>query len=51
MDADSSLALLYEMGSAQETAGDRSAALKSFKEVYARNIDYRNVADRIRDLQ
>jgi hypothetical protein len=51
VDADSILALLYEMGSAQETAGDRTGALKSFKDVYARNIDYRNVADRIRDLQ
>ena len=51
VDAESSLALLYEMGSAQETAGDRPGALKSFKEVYARNIDYRNVTDRIRDLQ
>jgi tetratricopeptide (TPR) repeat protein len=51
VDAESSLALLYEMGTAQETAGDRPGALKSFKEVYGRNIDYRNVADRIRDLQ
>jgi len=51
VDAESSLALLYELASAQETAGDRAAALKSFMEVYARNIDYRNVSDRIRDLQ
>ena len=51
VDAESSLALLYEMAAAQETAGDRQAALKSFMEVYARNIDYRNVAERIRDLQ
>ena len=51
LDAESSLALLYELGSAQEAAGDRAAALKNFMEVYARNIDYRNVSDRIRDLQ
>jgi len=51
LDADSSLALLYEVGAAYEIAGDRAAALKSFMEVYARNIDYRNVAERIRDLQ
>ncbi|MGH9786469.1 MAG: tetratricopeptide repeat protein [Terriglobia bacterium] len=51
LDAESSLALLYEVGSAQEVAGDRAAALKSFMEVYARNIDYRNVSERIRDLQ
>jgi len=51
LDPESSLALLYETGSAYELAGDRPAALKSFMEVYARNIDYRNVSDRIRDLQ
>ncbi len=45
------MALLYEAGSAYELAGDRAAALKSFMEVYARSIDYRNVSDRIRDLQ
>ncbi|MBI3933608.1 MAG: hypothetical protein HY316_02885, partial [Acidobacteria bacterium] len=51
VDAESSMALLYELAAAQETAGDRQAALKNFMEVYARNIDYRNVAERIRDLQ
>ena len=51
LDPDSSVALLYETGSAYEMAGDKAAALKSFMEVYARNIDYRNVSDRIRDLQ
>jgi tetratricopeptide (TPR) repeat protein len=48
---ETSLALLFEIGSAYEVAGDRQAALRSFMEVYARNIDYRNVAERIRDLQ
>ncbi|MBI4459417.1 MAG: tetratricopeptide repeat protein [Acidobacteria bacterium] len=51
LDAETSMALLYEIGAANEVAGDRAAALRSFLEVYARNIDYRNVADRIRDLQ
>ncbi len=51
VDAESSLALLFEVGAAYEMAGDRAAALKSFLEVYARNIDYRNVAERIRELQ
>lgn len=51
LDPESSMALLYETGSAYEMAGDKAAALKSFMEVYARNIDYRNVSDRIRDLQ
>ena len=51
LEPESVLALLYEMGSASETAGDRTAALRSFLEVYARNIDYRDVAERIRSLQ
>jgi tetratricopeptide (TPR) repeat protein len=51
VDAEASLAILYEMGCAYEVAGDPPAALKSFLEVYARNIDYRNVAERIRGLQ
>lgn len=45
------LALRYEIGSAYELAGDRKAALDSFLEVYAINIDYRDVAERIRELQ
>ncbi|MBI4464584.1 MAG: tetratricopeptide repeat protein [Acidobacteria bacterium] len=51
LDPESSLALLYEMASAYEVAGDRQAALHNFMEVYARNIDYRNVAERIHDLK
>jgi pilus assembly protein FimV len=51
VDPESSLALLYEMASAYEIAGDRQAALKSFLEVYARNIDYRDVAERIHSIQ
>ncbi len=51
VDAESSMAILFEMGAAYELAGDRESALKSFMEVYARNIDYRNVAERIQDLE
>lgn len=51
LDPESRLALLYEVGVAYENAGNRAEALKNFLEVYAHNIDYRNVADRIRDLQ
>ncbi|MBI2816391.1 MAG: tetratricopeptide repeat protein [Acidobacteria bacterium] len=51
VDVESALALRYEMGSACEIAGDRETALRSFLEVYARNIDYRDVATRIRSLQ
>jgi tetratricopeptide (TPR) repeat protein len=48
---DSVLALRYDLGVAQESAGDHEAALKSFSHVYAMNIDYRDVAERISALQ
>jgi tetratricopeptide (TPR) repeat protein len=51
VDAESTLALRYDLGVAQESAGDIEAALKSFSQVYAANIDYRDVADRIASLQ
>jgi len=51
VDAESTLALRYDLGVAQESAGDLEAALKSFSQVYAANIDYRDVADRIASLQ
>ena len=51
VDAESSLALRYDLGVAQESANDLDAALKSFSHVYAVNIDYRDVADRIAALQ
>lgn len=49
--AENRLGLLYEMAAAYEVAGDRESALKHFKEVYALNIDYRDVTDRISALQ
>jgi tetratricopeptide (TPR) repeat protein len=51
MDPESTLALRYDLGVAQESAGDLEAALKSFSQVYAANIDYRDVAERIAALQ
>jgi len=51
LDSESKLALRYDLGVAQESAGDLEAALKSFSQVYAVNIDYRDVADRIASLQ
>ncbi len=47
LDAESILALRYDLGVAQELAGETEAAFKSFSEVYAMNIDYRDVAERI----
>ena len=50
LDHESVLALLYDLGVAQENGGDPAAALDSFKQVYALNIDYRDVAGRIAEL-
>ena len=51
IEPESILALRYDLGVAQESAGEPEAALKSFSQVYAMNIDYRDVADRIAVLQ
>jgi len=51
LDQESVLALRYDLGIALDTAGDVDAALDSFRQVYAMNIDYRDVADRIATLQ
>jgi pilus assembly protein FimV len=51
LDPESALALRYDLGVAQESAGELGAALKSFSQVYAMNIDYRDVGERIATLQ
>jgi tetratricopeptide (TPR) repeat protein len=51
VDEEGALALRYDMGVAHEQAGDRKAALDCFMEVYGVNVDYRDVSDRIRELQ
>ncbi len=47
LDQESILALRYDLGVAQEMAGDMAAARKSFSQVYGMNIDYRDVAERL----
>ena len=47
LDQESILALRYDLGVAQELAGDTHAAFASFSQVYAMNIDYRDVSERI----
>jgi tetratricopeptide (TPR) repeat protein len=47
LDQESILALRYDLGVAQELAGDTNAAISSFSQVYAMNIDYRDVSERI----
>jgi pilus assembly protein FimV len=51
IDAETRTALHYELGSSYETAGDKTAALHHFMEVYGSNIDYRDVAERIKTLK
>jgi tetratricopeptide (TPR) repeat protein len=51
LDQETILALRYDLGVALESAGDRKAALESFHQVYAMNIDYRDVGERIAALQ
>ncbi len=51
LDQESILALRYDLGIAQELAGETQAALESFSQVYAMNIDYRDVAERLAGLQ
>jgi tetratricopeptide (TPR) repeat protein len=50
-DEESHTAVNYELASAYEAAGDKREALAHFMEVYGNNIDYRDVASRIRDLR
>ncbi len=50
LDQESILALRYDLGVAQELAGDMAAARKSFSQVYGMNIDYRDVAERLSSL-
>ncbi len=51
IDEETRTALHYEIGAAYETAGDKPSALRHFMEVYGRNIDYRDVAERIKPLK
>ncbi len=51
IDADTRTALHYELATSYEVAGDKVAALKHFMEVYGSNIDYRDVAERIKTLK
>ncbi len=51
IDGETRVALNYELAAAYETAGDKSSALKHFMVVYGSNIDYRDVAERIKALK
>jgi tetratricopeptide (TPR) repeat protein len=51
LDEEALLALQYDLGVAYEQAGDSRHALERFTEVYSQNIDFRDVAEKIRELQ
>jgi hypothetical protein len=51
IDGETRVALNYELASAYEASGDKPSALKHFMEVYGTNIDYRDVAERIKALK
>ncbi len=51
IDGDTRTALHYELASAYAAAGNKTAALNHFMDVYGSNIDYRDVAERIKALK
>ena len=51
IDQETRTALHYELASSFENAGNKPAALSNFLEVYGSNIDYRDVAERIKALR
>ena len=51
IDGETRVALHYELASAYEAAGDKASALHHFMDVYGSNIDYRDVAERIKALK
>ena len=50
LDQETTPALGYHLGVAQELAGDPDAAPKSFWQVYGMNIDHRDVVERLSSL-
>ena len=51
LDQETRTALHYELASCYEAAGKKSDALNHFLEVYGNNIDYRDVAERVKSLK
>jgi tetratricopeptide (TPR) repeat protein len=49
--ADEYKALQYELGSAYDQMGDLNRAIEVFTEVYGVDVDYRDIADKLQDLQ
>jgi len=51
LDQQTRTALHYELASSLQSAGNNPAALSNFLQVYGSNIDYRDVAERIKALR
>jgi tetratricopeptide (TPR) repeat protein len=51
LDSGSRCSIYYDLGTAYQAAGDNKAALTNFMEVYGSNIDFRDVASRIKALK
>ncbi|MGZ4858754.1 MAG: tetratricopeptide repeat protein [Candidatus Angelobacter sp.] len=51
LDSGSRCSIYYDLGAAYQAAGDNKSALTNFMEVYGSNIDFRDVASRIKALK
>ncbi|MGH9571688.1 MAG: hypothetical protein ACRD4F_18755, partial [Candidatus Angelobacter sp.] len=51
LDDGSRCAIYYDLAAAHEASGDTRSALSNFMEVYGSNIDFRDVASRIKALK
>lgn len=51
LDDSSRCAIYYDLATAFEASGDKKSALANFMEVYGSNIDFRDVANRIKALK
>ncbi len=51
LDDSSRCAIYYDLATAYEAFGDKKSALANFMEVYGSNIDFRDVASRIKSLR
>lgn len=51
LDQETRTALHYELAASYEAAGNKAEALSHYMEVYGNNIDYRDVAERVKTLK
>jgi hypothetical protein len=51
LDLSSRCSIYYDLGAAYEAFGDKKTALANYMEVYSSNIDFRDVANRIKALK